>query len=160
MIALSNATARVSAQADTTGRATAQDGITVLLAEDDDVDALAVQRAFRQLKIGNRMIRARDGIEALELLRTPGAVPRPNILLVDINMPGMNGLELLNAVRGDPDLASSVVFILTTSHNENDVKVAYDRHVAGYVVKREGRDGLPGIVAMLDHYWQVVELPR
>ncbi|MDA8415663.1 MAG: response regulator [Betaproteobacteria bacterium] len=135
----------------------------ILLVEDDELDVKAVRRAFRDLRIGNPLFEARDGIEALDLLRgTNGytAIPNPRIILLDLNMPRMGGIEFLDEIRKDPTLHSCVVFVMTTSTAEEDRVKAYDRNVAGYVLKHSpGRSFLDAMV-MLDHYWRIVELPN
>lgn len=133
--------------------------VTILLVEDDDVDVLGIKRALDTLKILNPVIRAKDGIEALELLRDPRAVKRPYIVLLDLNMPRMNGLEMLAELRKDPELSSSVVFVLTTSKADEDKVLAYQQNVAGYIIKNEVGDGFLRVMEMLDRYWRVVELP-
>ena len=133
--------------------------VSILLVDDDDVDAMGVKRALKQLKIANPVLRARDGIEALAMLRAPKGVERPFVILLDINMPRMNGLEMLDALREDPQLSSSVVFMLTTSQDDQDRVAAYAQHVAGYIVKRQAGDGFLRVIDMLDRYWRVVELP-
>ena len=133
--------------------------VTILLVEDDDVDVLGIKRALDTLKILNPVIRAKDGIEALELLRDPRAVKRPYIVLLDLNMPRMNGLEMLAELRKDPTLSSSVVFVLTTSKADEDKVLAYQQNVAGYIIKNEVGDGFLRVMEMLDCYWRVVQLP-
>ncbi|MES2772043.1 MAG: response regulator [Pseudomonadota bacterium] len=133
--------------------------VTILLVDDDDVDAMGVQRALTKLKIVNPIIRAHDGVEGLALLRDAQAVPRPCIILLDLNMPRMSGLEMLAVLRSDPTLSSEVVFVLTTSKIDEDKVAAYQNHVAGYIVKSQVGNGFLRIVEMLDHYWRVVELP-
>lgn len=133
--------------------------VTILLVDDDDVDVMGVERALKKLKIVNPIVRAHDGIEALALLRHPDAVQRPCIVLLDLNMPRMNGLEMLTELRADPQLSSSVVFVLTTSSADEDMVNAYQKHVAGYIVKSRVGDGFLRVMDMLDHYWRVVELP-
>lgn len=133
--------------------------VTILLVEDDDVDAIGVERALRKLKISNPVVRARDGIEALELLEMPDVIKRPYLILLDINMPRMNGFEFLDKVRNHPILSSAVVFVLTTSYDDQDKIAAYQKHAAGYVVKRKIEDGFMSLIEMLDHYWRIVELP-
>lgn len=133
--------------------------VNLLLVEDDDVDAMGVTRALQRHRIVNPLIRARDGIEALELLRS-GAVPRPYLILLDLNMPRMGGLELMRELRNDPKLSDSVVFVLTTSKSDEDMTAAYRAHVAGYIVKREIGSSFSDLVTMLDAYWQIVELPN
>lgn len=136
--------------------------ITILLVEDDDGDAKAVRRTFEKEKIANRIVRAIDGVEALEMLRgTNGRekIHPPYILLVDLNMPRMGGLDLLKAIRADEELRGNVIFILSTSNREEDKKAAYDLNVAGYIVKeRAGQDFL-NVITLVDCYWRIVELP-
>jgi CheY-like chemotaxis protein len=133
--------------------------ITILVVDDDDVDVMGVARALKKLKILNPIVRARDGVEALELLRTPGAVERPYLILLDLNMPRMNGIEMLAALRADSALSSAVVFVLTTSEDDRDKLAAYAQNIAGYIVKKQVGDGFTQVMEMLDHYWRVVELP-
>jgi CheY-like chemotaxis protein len=136
--------------------------VNILLVEDDVVDVKAVKRAFHELKIHNPLFEARDGVEALEMLRGTGdrpAVPHPRIILLDLNMPRMGGLEFLDALRQDPALQRSVVFVMTTSSSEQDRVGAYDRHVAGYVLKHSPAHSFLEAVRMVEHYCLVVELP-
>jgi len=132
--------------------------VTLLLVEDDDVDAMGVARALKKRRIANPLLRARDGIEALELLRG-GKVPKPFLILLDLNMPRMGGLELIQTLRADEVLNDAVVFVLTTSKSDEDMASAYRAHVAGYIVKSEIGNRFSDLVEMLDAYWQVVELP-
>jgi CheY-like chemotaxis protein len=132
---------------------------TILLIEDDDVDAMSVERAFKKLKIINPIVRAKDGVIALELLKD-GAVDKPFLILLDLNMPRMGGLELLTELRNDKDLKRSVVFILTTSKADEDKLAAYDKNIAGYIVKERLQYGFDELVKLLDHYWRIVELPE
>jgi CheY-like chemotaxis protein len=132
--------------------------VVLLLVDDDDVDAMGIRRALDRLRIANPYVRARDGIEALEMLRD-GRVKRPYLILLDINMPRMNGIEMLEALRDDPELANSVVFVLTTSQDDQERMAAYRNNIAGYIVKGRTADGFIEVVTMLDHYWKVVDLP-
>lgn len=136
--------------------------INVLLVEDDDVDAEAVQRAFQQNRIANPITVAQDGLVALALLRGENGnppFPRPNVILLDLNMPRMGGIEFLEEIRNDTRLKDSIVFVLTTSEAEVDKVAAYDQCVAGYMVKsRVGEDFLR-LTEMLECYWRVIELP-
>lgn len=138
------------------------DPVHILLVEDDEVDAMAVTRALREYRVANPITIARDGIEAMEYLRGENArkaVSRPNIVLLDINMPRMNGLEFLEALREDHDLADTVVFVLTTSDQEEDITAAYAKNIAGYMTKKNaGRDFL-SLFRMLTEYWSIVILP-
>jgi len=133
--------------------------VTILLVEDDDVDSKGIERALKKLKIANPIVRARDGLEALELLRAPKSIRRPYLILLDINMPRMNGIDFLKEIRRDQALSSSVVFVLTTSKADEDIISAYQQHIAGYIIKQQMQDGFLQVVEMLDHYWRVVELP-
>lgn len=136
--------------------------ISILLVEDDDGDAKAVRRAFQKAKIANPIVRAVDGIEALEILNGAGCkekMPRPYFLLVDLNMPRMNGIQLVKALREHTDLHQSIVFILTTSKREEDKVAAYDLNVAGYIVKATAGQDFLNLVSLVDCYWRIVELP-
>ena len=136
--------------------------VGVLLVEDDEVDVMAVKRAFARLKIANPLHIAGDGIEALEMLRGQGgreAIPRPYIVLLDLNMPRMGGLEFLRELRDDPDLHATIVFVLTTSKQEEDIVAAYSQNVAGYLLKANVGNDFMGLVGLLGYYWQLVELP-
>src|SRR5689334_20680533 len=110
--------------------------VTVLLVEDNDVDREAVRRAFAQHRIANPIRDAADGVAALEILMGTAnepALARPYLILLDINMPRMNGVEFLQHLRADPKLHDSIVFVLTTSKSEEDKVAAYDLNVAGYI---------------------------
>ena len=136
--------------------------INILLVEDDDGDAKAVQRAFQKVKIANPISRAVDGLEALEMLKgTNGKekTPSPYFLLVDLNMPRMNGLQFVKALREDEDLRHSIAFILTTSKREEDKIAAYDLNVAGYIVKATAGQDFLKLVNLVDCYWRIVEMP-
>jgi len=136
--------------------------INILLAEDDEVDVMAVKRAFRELRIANPLTVAKDGIEALEMLRSTNGcppIPRPLIILLDLNMPRMGGLEFLSELRKDPKLHRCIVFVMTTSADEQDRVRAYDKNVAGYVLKHSPGHSFLEAISMLEHYWRVVELP-
>lgn len=132
--------------------------VHVLLVEDDEVDAEAVKRGFQKHRIANPILVAPNGLIALEMLRS-GQVPRPYLILLDINMPRMNGIEFLQAIRGDDDLRDSVIFILSTSDDERDKIATYNQNIAGYLVKSKVGEGFVNLVEMLDCYWRYVELP-
>jgi CheY-like chemotaxis protein len=136
--------------------------VTVLLVDDDDVDVKAVRRAFRKAKIANPVSVARNGLEALAMLRgTDGHQPleRPYIIILDLNMPAMNGLEFLEELRKDEELHDAVVFVLTTSKADEDRAASYDKNVAGYIVKSDVGDGFLNVINLLDCYWRIVLLP-
>jgi CheY-like chemotaxis protein len=131
----------------------------VLLVEDDVIDAMNVQRAFAAAGFRGQMFRAGDGLEALEMLRS-AAVPREGILiLLDLSMPRMNGLELLAELRAEAALAHLPVVVLTTSNEERDRVNAYAHHVAGYMVKPVTYEKFVDVVETLHDYWDTVELP-
>jgi CheY-like chemotaxis protein len=132
---------------------------TILLVEDDDIDAKTVERAFKKLRIANPIIRAKDGVMALEVLRS-SAISRPYIILLDLNMPRMGGLEMLEELRGDKNLTNNVVFVLTTSKDDKDKFAAYSQNIAGYILKESLQNGFDDLVKLLDHYWRIVELPN
>lgn len=132
---------------------------TILLVEDDDIDAMIVQRAFTKLKIANPIVRAKNGALALESLRN-GSVSRPFIILLDLNMPKMGGLEMLEELRGDKNLSNSIVFVLTTSKDDEDKVAAYNKNIAGYIVKDKLQNSFEDLVKLLDFYWRIVELPE
>lgn len=137
-------------------------GVTLLLIEDDRVDAEAIQRAFRRERIANPFVVVRDGVEALAALRgEPGspAVPRPFIVLLDINMPRMNGIEFLRALREDPALKRAIVFVLTTSEREEDKMEAYNENVAGYIIKNRAGEDFLRVIQLLQSFWRIVEFP-
>ncbi|MBV1961829.1 MAG: response regulator [Immundisolibacteraceae bacterium] len=132
--------------------------ISILLVDDDDIDAMGVERALKKLKLANPFFRARDGIEGLEMLRAR-KVNQPYLLLLDLNMPRMSGIEMLKELRNDPNLRSTVVFVLTTSDDDKDKVAAYNEHIAGYIVKNKLDTGFDDLLKLLDHYWRLVEFP-
>lgn len=136
--------------------------VSILLVEDDEIDIAAVRRALAVLKIANPLYVANDGIEALEILRGgDGNEPlaKPYIIILDLNMPRMDGREFLDAIRKDPDLKEAVIFIMTTSRDEADKRAAYAHHVAGYIIKEDPIGTFREAISLLDNYWRLVELP-
>lgn len=134
--------------------------VHILLVEDDEVDVQALERAFQKFKIANPLSVAQDGLEALEKLRdATNPLPRPYLVLLDLNMPRMNGIEFLKELRKDEALQETIVFVLTTSKAEEDRVEAYRLNVAGYIVKADPAISFMKAVEMLDHYWKVVEFP-
>ena len=133
--------------------------LNILLVEDDQVDVMNVKRAFERNKIVNPLFVAGDGIEALALLRS-GKIPRERrLILLDLNMPRMNGIEFLRALRADEDLHLTPVVVLTTSDDERDKINAYDLNVAGYLLKPVTFVNFVEAMAALNKYWTLVELP-
>lgn len=133
--------------------------VSLLIVDDDDIDSTALRRALHKLKLLNPLYRAKDGLEAIEMLRN-GNVPSPYIILLDINMPRMNGIEFLEVLRADPELTHAVVFVLTTSKSDEDILAAYREHVAGYLLKQRMDSDFIQVIGLLDHYWRVIELPH
>ena len=130
--------------------------VTILLVEDDEVDVKALKWAFDKLKVANPLVIARDGTEALEMLKE---FPRPYLIITDINMPRMNGIELLRNIRKSSELRDSIVFVLTTSNDEQDKIDAYDLNVAGYMLKTDMGTSFSRAISLIDNYWKVVEFP-
>ncbi len=136
--------------------------LNILLVEDDDGDAKAVQRAFQKAKIANPIQRAVDGMEALDILKGRNGhapLPSPNIVITDLNMPRMSGIQLLTAVREDAELHRSIVFILTTSKRDEDRFAGYDHNVAGYILKATAGHDFLNLISLMDCYWRIVEMP-
>lgn len=136
--------------------------VTFLLVEDDEIDIEIIQRAFKKLRIANPLIVAQNGIVALDILRGQGGhekLGQPYIILLDINMPRMSGLEFLDTIRADEALKRSIVFMLTSSDDEKDILRAYENNIAGYVVKSNADTTFEDALSMLDSYWRIVELP-
>lgn len=139
-----------------------RENVSILLVEDDQVDVKAFRRALNEQRIANPVYVASDGIEALRMLRgehPDGGVPHPYLILLDLNMPRMNGFEFLEEVRQDPKLHQSIIFVLTTSMNDNDRAAAYDKHIAGYLVKSEACTNFVKIVQMIEHFVLVIQFP-
>jgi CheY-like chemotaxis protein len=135
------------------------DKINILLVEDDQVDVMNIRRAFEKNRITNPLWVARDGVEGLEMLES-GKVPSHNLLvLLDLNMPRMNGIELLREIRGKESLRHLPVVVLTTSDDERDRIDAYNLNVAGYILKPVTFFNFVEAMATLDKYWTLVELP-
>jgi len=130
----------------------------ILLVEDDEVDVKNVQRAFKRNNMSNPLHVAANGLEALEMLRA-GKIPRRRLVLLDLNMPKMNGIEFLQAIRNDPEFANLTVVVLTTSNDDRDRLAAYEHHVAGYLLKPVTFPSFVELMATLNKYWTLVELP-
>lgn len=132
--------------------------LEILLVEDDAVDVMNVRRAFAKNKLTNPIHVAQNGIEALEMLRK-GSLPARRLVLLDLNMPKMNGIEFLRALRADPDLHATSVVVLTTSNEERDKVEAFELNVAGYLLKPVTFPSFVDLMAALNKYWTLVEMP-
>jgi CheY-like chemotaxis protein len=138
--------------------------VNVLLVEDDEVDAMNVQRAFKRNQIENPLYIAHNGLDALAMLRgndlaSPAIPGNRRLVLLDINMPQMSGLEFLQELRQDETLKSIPVVMLTTSDADQDRLEAYRLNVAGYIIKPMTFDLFTQIMAALNQYWALCEIP-
>jgi CheY-like chemotaxis protein len=133
--------------------------LNILLVEDDQVDVMNVKRAFDRNHITNPLFVAGNGLEALEMLRGDKLPPERRIVLLDLNMPRMNGLEFLRVVRADEHLRALPVVVLTTSNDERDKIEAYQLNVAGYLLKPVTFVDFVELMATLNKYWTLVEMP-
>ncbi|MBF6236621.1 response regulator [Nocardia otitidiscaviarum] len=138
--------------------------IDILLVEDDPADELMTREAFEDNKIGNTMHVARDGQEALDFLYRQGEhadAPRPDLILLDLNLPRYDGREVLGKVKTDPELAHIPVVVLTTSAAEEDILRSYQLHANAYVTKPVDLDQFMAAIKQIDEFFvQVVRLPR
>ncbi len=131
--------------------------LNVVLVEDDEVDVMNVRRAFKKNNITNPLFVAGDGVEALALLRDPSTPTKNRIVLLDLNMPRMNGIEFLRALREDPQLSHTPVVVLTTSNEDKDRVEAFQLNVAGYLLKPVTFASFVEVMAALNKYWTLVE---
>jgi CheY-like chemotaxis protein len=133
--------------------------LNILLVEDDEVDVMNVRRAFKKNNICNPLWVAGNGIEGLEMLRGSEIPGDRRLVLLDLNMPKMNGIEFLRELRNDPDLRLTPVVVLTTSDDERDRVDAYNLNVAGYILKPVTLMNFVEAMATLNKYWSLVEMP-
>ncbi len=134
--------------------------ISFLLVEDDEVDILNVKRAFEKNNITNPLHIARDGVEALKLLREEPKIENfPNVVLLDLKMPKMDGIVFLKEVRKDPKLKNLIVIVITTSDDDRDIVSAYNFNVAGYIIKPVTFDKFLNAMATINLYWTLSKVP-
>jgi len=137
--------------------------IEILLVEDDSGDAKRTIDALKDGRLRNRITHVKDGLEAMAYLWREGEyanAPRPDLILLDLNMPRMNGQEVLAEVKEDPDLRRIPVVMMTSSEQEKDIMAAYNLHVNSYVVKPVDMDQFIGAIRSIEHFWfTVVKLP-
>ena len=133
--------------------------INILLIDDDEVDVMTVKRAFARANISNPIFVATNGIEALEMLRKDSMPAKRRLVLLDINMPKMNGIEFLRELRADPELQHVTVVALTTSNADRDRLEAYKMNVAGYLLKPVTFQQFAEVMATINKYWALMEMP-
>jgi len=136
-----------------------KDSRPILLVEDDIVDAMTVGRVFKDLKITNPLVHMTDGECALEYLRNDGSA-QPCVILLDLNMPRMNGIEFLGIIKADEELRKIPVIVLTTSREEQDKIETFRLGVAGYMVKSIDYKKFVETMRVVDMYWTLSELPE
>ncbi|MFH1615361.1 MAG: response regulator [Planctomycetota bacterium] len=130
----------------------------ILLVEDDNADAMITRRALNELKVTNQLVHKVDGEDALEYLRDP-TNKKPCVILLDLNMPRMNGFEFLKIVKVDDALKRIPVVVLTTSTDDRNVVESFNLHVAGYIVKPVDYKQFIEAMRTLDMYWTLSKLP-
>ena len=130
----------------------------ILLVEDDKVDAMTVKRSLREIHVTNHIDFAGNGEEALQFLRV-SQHDRPCIILLDLNMPKMNGIEFLQIIKRDPELKKIPVVVLTTSKNEQDKIESFNLGVAGYMIKPVGYQQFVEVIRTINLYWTLSEMP-
>jgi CheY-like chemotaxis protein len=136
--------------------------VSILIVDDDQVDVRAIERGLKQQRIVNPVYVAEDGRQGLAMLRGEEGhprVPQPYLILLDLNMPRMNGLQFLKELREDASLSNSIVFILTTSNSDEDRVAAYKHHIAGYLVKSQAGVSFLRAIQMLERYVLSVQFP-
>ena len=135
--------------------------VRIIVAEDDEVDVMNIKRAFKKNNVRNDVSFAVNGLHAWNMLKGEGGEekldPLPRVALLDINMPKMTGLELLEKIRGDEELKSMSIFMLTTSNDDTDKWKAYNLNVAGYIVKPVNFEKFVSAVSALNTYWGLTE---
>jgi CheY-like chemotaxis protein len=130
---------------------------SILLVEDDVIDRMTVERALKEIRVTNPMVSVENGEEALAFLRDPANVT-PGIILLDLNMPKMNGIEFLKVVKQDEELKRIPVIVLTTSKDEQDRVSSFDLGVAGYMIKPVDYMQFVEVVRAINMYWTLSEL--
>jgi CheY-like chemotaxis protein len=131
----------------------------ILLVDDDTVDVMNLKRAFARSNMPNPIFVASNGLEALALLRSESFPKNRVLVLLDINMPKMTGMEFLRTLRAEPALAATVVVVLTTSNEERDRVEAYKLNVAGYLLKPVTSASFVEFAAAMNKYWSLMEMP-
>ena len=128
---------------------------TIFIVEDDDIDSMALQRAFNRVSKNLNVIRARDGIEALDLLNgtdTTHPLFAPDAMVIDLNMPRMNGTQLLDQIRGNSRFNNTKIFILSGSDSDADIIHSYESDIASYIVKSSHEDSITKTANLVNYY--------
>ena len=133
--------------------------LNILLVEDDQVDVMNVKRAFDRNRIANPLYVAGDGLEGLRMLRSGEVPAERRLVLLDLNMPKMNGIEFLRELRKDPALQQISVVVLTTSNEERDRIEAFRLNVAGYLLKPVTFQQFAEVMSTINKYWALMEMP-
>jgi CheY-like chemotaxis protein len=131
----------------------------ILLVEDDQVDVMTVKRALKELHVTNPVVNLENGQEALNYLRDPASA-KPCIILLDLNMPIMNGIEFLQLAKHDAQLKRIPVVVLTTSEEQQDKVNSFDLGVAGYMAKPVDYRQFVEVMRSIDTYWTISEMPQ
>ena len=134
--------------------------MNILLIEDSDLDVEILKRGLRKMGASGSLVRARDGLEALDILTADvnaRSLPRPYVILLDINMPRMNGHEFLEVLRRTEPIKDAQVFVFTTSDSKKDVGRAYQNNASGYIVKPNSSSELSNILESLQRFWSICE---
>ena len=131
----------------------------ILVVDDDKIDVMTIERALKEIKVSNRIETASNGEEALSILRSP-AHEHPCLILLDLNMPKMNGLEFLKEFKQDENLKKIPVVILTTSREERDKVESFNNGIAGYMVKPVDYKQFVDVMKTIDLYWSLSEFPE
>lgn len=131
----------------------------ILLVEDDQVDVMTVKRALQEIRVTTPVVNLENGEEALHYLRDPGKV-KPCIILLDLNMPIMNGIEFLHVMKSDDLLKRTPVVVLTTSEEQQDKVSSFNLGVAGYIAKPVSYRQFVEIMRTFNSYWTISEVPQ
>ncbi len=131
----------------------------VLLVEDDNVDAMTVKRAMRDLRVKHSIVHSVNGEEAMNYLTNP-STEKPFVILLDLNMPKMNGIEFLKAIKAHPELKTIPIVVLTTSKEKRDILESFELGAAGYMVKPVDYSKFVEILSKIMTYWSTSEMPK
>lgn len=133
--------------------------INILLIEDDEIDVINIKKAFKKLDFTHTLYVATDGEIALKMLQNK-EVPYPRVILLDLNMPRINGIEFLSRIRMDETLRHNMVFVMTTSNEEKDKQAAFNLNVSGYTLKHFDSDKFISSLATLSNFWMANQFPE